>query len=56
MKQREFDEIMDRFLDGAARVRAQKYENRLINNVHRQFSSWMIPQILNEDKRNKKVA
>ncbi len=57
MNQNEFDTIIDRFFDGAARVRAKKYENRIKpKNVHRQLSARIISQMWNEEKTNIKAA
>ncbi len=56
MKQNEFDDIMDRFLDGAAKVRAKKYENRIVKSVHRHLSARIISQMWDEDKKNVNAA
>ncbi|WP_269622667.1 hypothetical protein [Prochlorococcus marinus] len=57
MNQNEFDMIIDRFLDGAARVRAKKYESNLTSkNVHRQLSSRIISQMWNKENTDCNAA
>ncbi len=57
MNQNEFDSIIDRFFDGAARVRAQKHEKGVNSkNLDRQFSSRLMTQMWDEERRNIKAA
>ena len=56
MNQNEFDMTIDRFFDGAARVRARKYQKRIKKNVHRKFSARIISQTWDENKKKFKSA
>ncbi len=57
MNQKEFDLIMERFLDGAARVRAKKYERRTkSNNIHRELPARVISQMWKEETAIIKAA
>ncbi len=57
MNQSEFDIIIDRFFDGAAKVRAQKH-NKGINgkNIYRQFSSRRMSKMWDKEVKNIKAA
>ena len=49
MTQNEFDLMMERFLDGAARVRAKKYENRITRTLHRKLSTRIISNVWDQE-------
>ncbi len=57
MNQIEFDIIINRFFDGAARVRAHKHEKRSKSQkIHRSFSSKIISQMWSKGKKDIKAA
>ncbi len=56
MNRNEIEFAMDRIFDGAARVRAKKYETRVHKNVYRRFSSRVISQMWPDEKRSLKAA
>ncbi len=57
MNQNEFDSIINRFFDGAARVRAKKNGKTIeSHNIHKKFSSRIISQMWDEEKEDIKAA
>ncbi len=57
MNQNEFDRTIDRLLDGAARVRAKKIEGiDKAQNIPRELTSRIIPNVFDEDSSSMKVA
>lgn len=52
MNQNEFDMTIDRFFDGAARVRAKKHKHLTKpQNVYQKFSSRVISQMWDEERK-----
>ena len=56
MTKKEIEIAMQGLFIGAARVRAHKYANKMVKNVHRQFTSRIVSQMWNEEKENLNAA
>ncbi|KGG13409.1 MULTISPECIES: hypothetical protein [Prochlorococcus] len=56
MKKNEIEIAMEGLFLGAERVRSKKHANRLSKNVHREFSSRIVNELWEEQRKKFKAA